>query len=464
MRPMKRWAGPALLVLLACALIVIWHPRSRKLLELDTDTEVLLSRLSTPHNPWKWFASDWPLQNRFYRPVSTLSYEIDLRTLGNRELAPSLFFTSACICALCVFAVFWLAAEMGLKPFAAAAAALLFANWNLLFYYDLESIGLIAGALLFLAGAARQRKSLGRFVPASLALVYFASELQGPFHREAPDGFYMAVLAWLPGRAAAMMCLFAVGSMAAYIRYEKLRSAEPVEQRLSTDLPATRMSVQATSSPAAALPFAILAVLLEALALGSYEQAVMLPIVLILVAACVRATGRKPDLRLHIGFWLVLAGYFIVRWAVLPSELSGYQFRALRTGPGTLISLAEYAFPTLADLPSWIGTFSLGIGLLLTSALYTWPLNFSGNLVAYGSCLPTRRIALMTWAASLAAFLPMAFLKPFAHYHYWPSAIRAVFVISLFGAISKLVVNAVSLPNLQAPPRPSPAPGSLRHR
>jgi hypothetical protein len=62
---------------------------------------------------------------------------------------------------------------------------------------------------------------------------------------------------------------------------------------------------------------------------------------------------------------------------------------------------------------------------------------------------------------SLAAFLPMAWLKPFGHYHYLPSALRAPFVVLMFVAVFRLVASAVSLPELRAPERRGPAPGSL---
>ena len=458
----KRWVGPTVIVAFACSLLLLWYPRSHKLLEDDTDTAVLLSRLVEPHSPFKWFTGDWPLQNHFYRPISSLTYELDVRLFGVN--ATQLFFTSTVICIFCIFALFWLAAEMGLKPYAAAAAASLFAFWHMPLDLPWHAIGSGVAALILLAGFARHRLRAGLYLPAGLAVAFFASELYGPFHREAPTGFYTSIEAWLPGRTPAVMCLFAVLAMASYLRYEKLRTDPVFEEPLSTDLPATRMSTQASANTAKAWPFGLLSVLAFMLALGSYEQAAMLPLVLVLLAICVRGTGRRPHWQLHGAFFVLLLGYFVLWLSVLPLDTSGYQDRALRIGPGVLVTLGEYVFPALADLPSWLAIFAVGGTVLLTPALYAWPLSFLGNIVAYKEGLLKHKLALLTWMASAVAIAPMAFLKPFAHYHYWPSALRSIFVVALFGAVAKLAVSAVSLPTVQAPRRPSPAPGSLPHR
>jgi hypothetical protein len=455
----KRWVGPALIVAFAGALLLYFYPKSHKLLEDDTDTAVLLSRIVEPHNPFKWFVGDWPLQNHFYRPISSLTYEVDVRLFGVN--ATELFFTSTLICVVCVLAVFWLAAEMGLKPYAAAAAATLFAYWHMPLYMSWYVIGAIVASMVLVVGLARHRSRASRYLPAVLGIAFFTSELYGPFHREAPSGFYSSVEAWLPGRTATVMCMFALMTMASYIRYEKLRSDPMPEEPLSTDLPATRTSTQASAKRGKAWPFGVLAVIGLALALGSYEQAVMLPIVLILLAMCVRGSGRRPDWQVHGAFFATLVGYFLLRLAILPQHASDYQNSALRLGPGVLVTLWEYAFPAIADLLPWIAMFAVGTAVLFAPGFYAWPVAFLGNVVAYKEALFKHRLALLTWIASIAAIAPMAFLKPFAHYHYWPSAVRSIFVVALFGGITKLTVNAVSLPVVQAPRRPSPAPGSL---
>ena len=69
---MKRWAPWFLVVAGLCALLFAGRTESPSLLE-DTDTVALLTRLREVRDPMAWFKGDWPLQNHFYRPISTLT-------------------------------------------------------------------------------------------------------------------------------------------------------------------------------------------------------------------------------------------------------------------------------------------------------------------------------------------------------------------------------------------------------
>jgi hypothetical protein len=73
-------------------------------------------------------------------------------------------------------------------------------------------------------------------------------------------------------------------------------------------------------------------------------------------------------------------------------------------------------------------------------------------------------LLLTAWAISIFAFLPMAWVQHFDHYHYWPMAMRAVFLTLLLPPIGRAVITAVSPRAELAPPRSHPAPGSLPRR
>lgn len=77
-----------------------------------------------------------------------------------------------------------------------------------------------------------------------------------------------------------------------------------------------------------------------------------------------------------------------------------------------------------------------------------------------------KRWPLAIGALSLAwlAYLPMAWLKLFEHYHFWPMAMRSLYVVVLGWAAVEATISAGSPRALKAPPRPNPAPGSLPRR
>src|SRR5947209_6221642 len=73
---MKRWGIALLAVILACVPILLSHVTTHQLLQ-DSDTAFLLKTVRERQAPLSWFTGDWPLGNHFYRPVSTLTFEMD---------------------------------------------------------------------------------------------------------------------------------------------------------------------------------------------------------------------------------------------------------------------------------------------------------------------------------------------------------------------------------------------------
>jgi hypothetical protein len=76
----------------------------------------------------------------------------------------------------------------------------------------------------------------------------------------------------------------------------------------------------------------------------------------------------------------------------------------------------------------------------------------------------TERERWLGLAALLMAFfsyLPMAWLKYFGHYVYWPSAMWALFVVVMGIVVMRQVGRAFAPASIQAPGRVNPAPGSL---
>ncbi|RYG37669.1 hypothetical protein EON81_05960, partial [bacterium] len=106
---MKR-AWPGWLTIALCG-VAVWFSRvgSASLLQ-DSDTAVLLAKIRERGNPLSWFAGDWPLGNHFYRPVSTLSFELDNALYGNH--AEGYGATNALLAIACIAALFWMLREL----------------------------------------------------------------------------------------------------------------------------------------------------------------------------------------------------------------------------------------------------------------------------------------------------------------------------------------------------------------
>lgn len=449
-------------MVLACLAIALFC-RARGLVpESDRDTFFILSAIKQRANTFSWFTTDWPLQNGFYRPITVLSFAIDIALSrgGLYDYGLSAVF----YCALCILAVFWLARELTNSPPVATASALLFALWQTPIEVHWDWICWTLAFLILLVGVARHRLHVARYLPAVLAVAFVATELRGVHLREAPSGFYIGVLHWIPSRTATLMTLFALSSMAAYARYLRKGTINSAANISPLDLPATRTSTENTTETKGTILWLIGSFLLALLALGSYEQAVMLPVVLFVVGLIFHFKGHPVKWQWQLVFWAEVLAYLLVRRAILPATISEYANQQLRVGLTALLSELNYVLPCSVYAGGWIKQFALGTTVLMVGLFWSFPLQVASNAAAYIGAFRQNRVVMLMWLCSIFAFLPMAFLKPFSHYHYWAMSLRSIFVVLLIAAVWKMVLSAVSLPAVQAPQRSSPAPGSLPHR
>lgn len=448
---MKRWL-PAILWVAVASLFVLFSRSSSPGLLADTDTKVILETIRERHNPWSWFVGDWPLQNHFYRPISTLFFELDNALYGNNAAGYGL--TNALLGVAGVWLLFWFFRELTDSPWMAGLSASLFGWWlagGSIFFAN--TIALL-GWITLVIGAIRHRRNWQAYVIPGLALFLLAWE-SAPIYP-----LNGRTIQWIPGRTATVMALFCLIACASYARYERLRgkrSAPPAITPLTP--PATRNTV--VEEPLrSSLGWALLALVSVALALGSYEQAVMLPACLLAVAVTFRWRGYRPAWGWQGGFWSLLVGYLLLRKELLPVVTSGYQKQQLRFGPGVWLDLGNYLAEPLTRIrtamswDSWLILFDHS------------PWGFAAGWLTFlaGAYLVWKRrsaLAVAGWGLSIIAFLPMAWLKLFEHYHYWPLAMRSLLVSGLVSVILPEVLTALSPPTRQAPPRPTPAPGSL---
>jgi hypothetical protein len=301
-------------------------------------------------------------------------------------------------------------------------------------------------------------KNLWPCVAASLGCVFLATQL------DPVAAFSGRIVHWLPGRTASVMCVFALAGLACYARHVRLSSRFFPPAATAEDLPATKSATVGSLTTIANVSLLVCAFLGVALALASYEQAVMLPALAFGIWLLFRLRGFRSAWWPHLVFWLVLVAYLLLRSQIVPSDVSGYQEQQLRTGPGVWIVLGEYLAPFVYWTYSNVVSFGGAFILMLTPEFWSPVLAIFGNVASYVAAWkdrPWRWWFVGFLLLSLFAFLPMAWLQPFGHYHYLPSVFRAAFVVALAAVVLRLVVSAASLPSIRAPLRRDPAPGSL---
>jgi len=174
---MRRWAL-GLLVTFLTSLLILFRRASGADLLRDTDTAFLLQKIRERADPWSWFGGDWPLQNHFYRPVSTLAFELDNERFRNDAAGYGL--TNALICVLCVWLLFWFVRELTDSPLWASASATLFALWNVDQPIPVGWVAFLGPPIILVLGVWRHRANWKGWLPAVFLLAYVAKELAGP--------------------------------------------------------------------------------------------------------------------------------------------------------------------------------------------------------------------------------------------------------------------------------------------
>jgi hypothetical protein len=453
---MKRWGLVWIVAILSCIPIILVRSADPGLLQ-DSDTAFLLKVIRTQQDPAYWFTHDWPLQNHFYRPVSTLAFELDNWLHGNQAAGYGLM--NALIACACVLLLAWLMRELSDSLALALGCTALFGLWHWASLGWLSTLLLYGAWLIGFLGIFRHGFRIGRFLPACGALSYLAIEIIGI------ESFSYRIVHWLPGRTASVMTLFCLAAMAAYARFERTTALrlEPVPTAM--DEPAgTRSSVVDDSKPMAPWIWLVISFLACALALGSYEQAVMLPAAISAIAVSLRLQRYQVRWFWLTVFWGLLGLYILARKQFLPAGVSGYQDQQLLAGTGGLFTfLANYVFPSRATVLTLARSLDVGPSLLLLGQLYSWLWSIFSNIAGYVAAFRHWILGLTGFALSITAYLPMAWLHQFEHYHYWPMALRTLFVLVLAWGAWELCVIAVSPPARKAPPRQTPAPGSLPH-
>jgi len=445
----------ALLVLLAISIGLFAHKSDGRYFFEDGDTGLLLSGIHSEHHPWihSWI-HDWPIGNHFYRPLSTLSIQID-DALYHRN-GDGWGLTNILIVIGCTVGLFWLAREVTDDPIYTTITTAIFYLW------ELDSGGfftnIVGGVALAICitGIYRHRTRCKLYLPAAFVWIWFSIEMQGVSFLQSRE------INWVPGRTASTMLLFALPALACFARFCRLNPQRKAQETYSsTDVPATKSTSMASQrSPSKA--WAYLSAFLTLLSLACYEQAVAVPLLIALVAYSWHLRNRKINWSFSFLFGLALMVYIAAHLSFVSIHPSHYYTMQRRNFGTGLLMLQRYLFfPVITVMGLYFSKFIWSFlyicgefvaAIKIISSFYAvWEARRRWILIGFG------------WLGSSLAYLPMAWFKEFGHYHYFPMAIRSIAVAGLGLVAYELIIIAVSPPAIQAPARPSPAPGSLVH-
>jgi len=445
---MKRWLPWMIVPLVFSVWVFVIRAGAQNLLD-DSDTKVLLINIQERGDPLSWFAGDWPLFNHFYRPISTLFFEMDLKLYGLNGAGFGM--TNALICGVCIWLAFWVGRELTDKPVVAALGTLVFG----LAHVQLSVLNSVFGSLWILALVCLVGLFRGKFreriwvvVMGFLGCLFLASLVPGPLD------FKNRIVDWLPGRTASVMAIFGLMSVGAYARFERLTAGRKDEVPTSTDLPATKGTV--VEKPGRFVwGWVVVSAVGLILALGAYEQAVIVPALLTGVMIMFSLQGRRVHWANVALFWGILVGYLILRRALVPSDVSGYQAQQFRDGGGVLNDLLLYLAPGLTNWSALVGSLEVGVLSLITSVPWVAGSMIFGNVSSMVGVWRDRGrwLGIGLLLMGFVAFLPMAWLKFFAHYHYFPAVFYSLFLVVFGQMVLGWVVEAVSPGRVLAPVR-----------
>lgn len=381
-------------------------------LRADTDTAAMLDAMretSGLHGWWHWFTGDWFLHNGFYRPTTCLSLLVDYTLHG--ETGWGYRLTNWLLAALTAIGVYllsrrfvrrWLshifAEEWQVRLFAlAGAVALSLQQTNALTTLRGISAWWLIALWVLVAGISRlsqQAKAWGTSLREhGWQLWLGAGAFFWGWDRLVHSG-YERLIVWVPSRTALLATCLTVWSVWWLIRWG--------------DSGRTR--------------FLLVAGLFYAGALGAYEQPLALVPVIVVLAYAMRREWRWRAWVASGSVIAIAVGYLLLRFALLPATLSGYQQQQLRSATALgMLHFLQALLPLLNHFRYWL---TVGFNPYLFFFKDAWDtliadLAFLGVLVAVWRSWKWFGWWLL-WQG--ATYLPMSLLHPFEHYYYLPQA------------------------------------------
>ncbi len=376
-------------------------------LRSDTDTVAMLDAMRDTgglQGWWQWFTGDWFLHNGFYRPVTCLSLLLDYSLYGEAGWGYRLTnWLLAVLTALGVYAL--------LPRF--------LRRWFGQVLRDDRHIHLVslAGAIVLSLQQTNYLHGV-RHVSAWLLvagwLVWQNRQLRAEGWKELLRAHWWRV--WLGAGA-----FFWGWDRLVFSNFERLMVWVPSRTALlSTCLAVWGLSSLVRWGDTGRFGYLLGAILLYAGACGAYEQPLGLVLMALVLAIAMRREWSWKGWLAFGAVAVVAVGVVALRFALLPTTLTGYQQQQLRSAPHLgLLHLMETVLPGVASAQYWA---LVGLDPYLFFFRSAWDrliadLALAGVLVALVRCWRW----FGWWLAwHLITYLPMSLLHPFEHYQYLP--------------------------------------------
>ena len=409
-------------------------------LHADSDTAVMLDAVRQ-HGALRWFTSDWLLENGFYRPVSSLSIALDYALYGESgwgfRLTNWLLMVLTAIGAWTLVRAYarlvgnpsaeWLALgvgialslqQTGLTGIAAKWSAWWFV-WVVLVVWVIKTVlppslrvpplregNQVGGG----SSPLREGNQLGAVPPARRGTLQEGVQINlalgalfWGFDRLLATE-YSRLITWVPSRTALLGALFSVWAM-----YALLQGA--LQRRWG---------------------WLVLGGALYLLALGSYEQPVMLVAVVGALALWQRRNWGVWSARAFAVAALCAALTVALRFALLPAEPTTYQRQQLRSSlSGPVFSFLTELLPPVEQWQYWRAVGAHLEVLLIDRAGWDYLVGTFLYLGVLAAVWRWRGLLGGAWLWHALAFLPMAFLHFFEHYMYLPQLGKTLFDVGL---------------------------------
>lgn len=381
---------------------VSWEKWDRS--DENHDTRFLLLIIRKEKNPWKWFVSDWPLYNGFYRPLPTLVFELDNWLFYNDLNKYKISNWVIAVC--CSFLAVWMIWEVFRNFSLAAIGGILFAGWQSGLFENVpwQEIAALLASMLVVYGFVYRRKDIWKWFGLAGVVFFLGRELSLElFKMEFREISYRA-MAWPPGRTATVMTLFALISLAAYARFEREKRAR----------------------------WGLLSLFGLTGSFMSYEQSVVVAPAMIGVAIALHL--QKVPVR---WIWLVvpvlLTGVYLFLHRMFLDWSHPYHLRAVRPWHSGVRDMSYWLFPAKRDWELIWNLLTMGVGTaaLLLEVFWLSLIKVIANVLAYVNARRVWFPALFGLLTALGTYSPMAFQHPLTHYFYFPMAFLAIFVAVL---------------------------------
>lgn len=408
-----RWATALLvgLVVLTANLPGLRQVLSPSPLEADSDTRAMLAAMRETGGwaGWRrWIEGDWFLQNGFYRPVTCFSLLLDYSLYGEAGWGYRLTnWVLALLTAIAYLLVTQRLAQQWLKELSCpqgvwffsltAALALSLQQSNALDFIQRISAWwlILAGflATVWMSGASQAIQQGTFWRQHGWQLWLGAGAFFWGWNRLV-FGDFERLFVWVPSRTALLSTALAMWSCYFLLRWGERGQARHL----------------------------IATAILYLGAVGAYEQPLTLVAPVTALAWVMRREWQWRGWAGAAAMTAIAAAYLLLRWHLLPHELSGYQQQQLRSAPH--LGVMHWSFqivPILSHLQYWR---TVGFDPYLFFSREAWDtlvvdLAFVGVFTAAWRYWRWVGWWLLWQAATL---LPMSLLHPFEHYYYLPQA------------------------------------------